>query len=342
MVWKPSPQWCQRLPAFCLHFQDLGWAAPEGDSWSMRAPKGGAGTWVVTLFGRDYGDGAIFLSDFLRRELVQAFRQLALLGKGLVSAGCANHRKPAFLPALPLRLNGESLKTVIVKLGVWAYAKSSFLLLPQGNDRALKTNRLIFIMSVLDHLTSCLRVVGEDIYCILLAKSPFVWTGCIVLRCMELLITATTSTHPHSSHAGGDMAQSGQLLSHPLGPWLVLRWHWPHPGLSERALWWVSEALSFHGLLRWFDISSSYLQPCSFPHYFHHMEELSVVGEISKYSVRSWTKIWKCVTRLVLPMNFPSYMSWVSWVCITWKQMSLGSDRDYKSRLGFKFQPATH
>lgn len=111
---------------------------------------------MVTLFGRDYGDGAIFLSVYLQRELVQAFQQLALLGKRLVSAGCANHRKPTFLPALSLRLNGESLKTVIVKLGVWAYAKSSFLLIPQGNDRALKTNRLVFIISVLDNLTSCL------------------------------------------------------------------------------------------------------------------------------------------------------------------------------------------
>lgn len=64
----------------------------------------------------------------------------------------------------------------------------------QGRERALKTNILIFIMSVsfLDNLISCLR----DIYCILSAKNSFIWTGCMVLWCMEPLITVTTSAHP--------------------------------------------------------------------------------------------------------------------------------------------------
>ena len=37
----------------------------------------------------------------------------------------------------------------------------------------------------------------------------------------------------------------------------------------------------FHGLLRWSDISSSYLQPCSFLHNFPNMKAPSAVGEIS-------------------------------------------------------------
>ena len=73
LVWKLSLQWWQGLPDFCLHVQELGWTPPERDSWRMGAPKGGASTWEVTLFGRAYGDQAIFLSIFLQRELFRRF-----------------------------------------------------------------------------------------------------------------------------------------------------------------------------------------------------------------------------------------------------------------------------